>query len=68
MNYFKKQNGKCNICYIDICVKKHIDHKVPLCKSGVHSIDNIQLLCPECNRRKGTKDNEEFLLIKKQVL
>lgn len=32
-----------------------IDHVLPLAKGGTNTIDNIQPLCPACNRQKGTK-------------
>ncbi len=39
---------------------KEIDHVIPLSKSGEHSLDNLQLLCLDCNRSKGDKLPEEF--------
>ena len=63
-----EQGGKCNICASDISKSYHKDHIIPLSLNGEHSISNIQLLCPECNRRKSDKTNEHFLIIKnKQV-
>lgn len=32
-----------------------IDHIVPLSKGGIHSWDNVQLACRECNTAKGNK-------------
>jgi 5-methylcytosine-specific restriction endonuclease McrA len=39
---------------------KEIDHVIPLSKSGQHSLDNLQMLCLDCNRSKGDKLPEEF--------
>lgn len=52
---FCGQNNKCNICGCDISIDYHIDHIKPLSKGGTHTIENIQLLCPLCNLRKGDR-------------
>jgi 5-methylcytosine-specific restriction endonuclease McrA len=39
---------------------KEIDHKVPLSKGGEHILDNLQMLCLDCNRRKHDMTDEEF--------
>lgn len=39
----------------------HIEHKIPLSRGGLHSMENIVLSCPTCNLRKGTKTVEEFV-------
>lgn len=48
------QEGNCVYCRIEL-VKFHVDHIVPLAKGGTNTDDNIQLLCPTCNRKKGSK-------------
>ncbi len=30
-----------------------LDHVIPLARGGLSTIDNLQLLCAECNRLKG---------------
>jgi hypothetical protein len=50
-----KQKSKCNNCFIKIDKKYHIDHIMPIKLGGNNYIDNIQLLCPTCNMRKGAK-------------
>lgn len=60
---YDKFNGKCNICGKPLmidgdCRGEHyptIDHIKPLSKGGVHSWDNVQLLCRYCNGSKGDK-------------
>lgn len=47
-----EQGGVCVICKCDIENNYHIDHIRPLAKKGIHSISNIQLLCPFCNISK----------------
>jgi 5-methylcytosine-specific restriction endonuclease McrA len=52
-----KQRGACVNCLVSF--KKtgyHVDHIIPLVAGGGNMIENIQLLCPECNRKKSAKD------------
>jgi 5-methylcytosine-specific restriction endonuclease McrA len=53
---YERQNGICPIC------KKHFaledmegDHITPWCEGGRTVEENCQMLCRECNRRKGGK-------------
>lgn len=34
----------------------HVDHAVPLVVGGTNDLDNLQLLCPPCNLKKGTRE------------
>ena len=56
-NKIQKQNGLCVYCKIDIRLKYHVDHTIPLAKGGKHEPSNIQILCPTCNVKKATKLN-----------
>ena len=38
-----------------------VDHIVPRAKGGQDIDDNLQLLCPTCNRRKGSRTMRRFL-------
>jgi len=55
------QKWKCIVCKCNIKDKYHMDHIQPLAKGGLHTPDNIQLLCPSCNVRKSAKDPLQFM-------
>lgn len=38
-----------------------IDHIVPLSRDGTHTEDNVELICLDCNRRKGNKTKDEYM-------
>lgn len=55
-----QQGGKCVYCQADLQQGYHIDHRIPLALDGKHEDDNIQLLCPPCNMKKGKKHPDQF--------
>lgn len=51
---FGQQEGRCNGCKMDFPFKIfEVDHIVPQAAGGGGNIENLQLLCPNCNRIKG---------------
>jgi 5-methylcytosine-specific restriction endonuclease McrA len=61
---FVDQKGKCSACRVSLSVSGyHIDHIIALSKGGKHCDQNVQLLCPTCNRRKSAREWTEFLKI-----
>lgn len=56
------QKGKCIACLKNLSVTGYeIDHIHPLFRGGKHADSNVQLLCPSCNRIKGTKEPSMFM-------
>ena len=59
---FGLQEGKCAGCGYGFPFPNfEIDHIVPQAHGGTDHLDNLQLLCNACNRRKGTKSQSQFL-------
>lgn len=61
-NVWVRCDGRCQRCYItdEQCMAatgEHLqfDHEYPWSKGGSDDEDNIQLLCPPCNRSKGAR-------------
>lgn len=40
-----------------------IDHKVPRCRGGKTTMENVVLACEECNSRKADQSYEMFMVI-----
>ncbi len=47
---YDRDQGRCVNCHRDSALE--YDHIIPFSKGGATSIDNLQLLCQRCNRRK----------------
>ena len=47
---------RCEICGETVTANYEVDHKIHLFKAGSNSIDNLQILCPECHRTKTAED------------
>lgn len=58
------QEGKCTACFSWLVVDGkncyHVDHIMPFALGGQNTVDNIQLLCPRCNMKKGAKHPDEW--------
>ncbi len=54
------QDYKCMYCQASLESPCHIDHKLPVSRGGMNGVENLQLLCPTCNLRKGTMTHEEY--------
>ena len=53
---FGQQEGRCGGCKMDFPFKIfEVDHVIPSSKGGTNHLENLQLLCPHCNRVKGNR-------------
>ncbi len=50
---FERDNGQCVKCGRKD--KLEFDHVIPLSRGGSNTLNNLQILCAECNRRKHNK-------------
>lgn len=54
------QRNKCACCKKSLSSGYHVDHVQPISKGGSNGPSNLQILCPNCNLRKGAKDPIEW--------
>ena len=57
------QDGECGVhgfCDVLPDGRWEIDHILPISRGGRNTIENIQLLCVECNKDKGNRTNKEW--------
>ena len=47
-------------CGVSLKNGYHVDHILAIALGGLDDLDNLQLLCPQCNRRKGAKTPEQW--------
>ena len=60
---FGLQEGHCSGCRVMFPFRIfEVDHIVPRAKGGSDHRDNLQLLCPACNRAKGTGTQAELIV------
>lgn len=54
LDVFERDDYRCQMCgrTVDDGIKLHIDHIVPFSKGGSNEMDNLQVLCHECNLAK----------------
>ena len=58
----------CAGCRMDFPFKIfEVDHRVPRSRGGTDHLENLQLLCPSCNRIKGDRP-QEYLVARLRVV
>ena len=64
---FGRQEGICAGCQEFFPFRNFtVDHIIPKAKGGTDHESNLQLLCGACNSMKGTKTQEEFIVLLKE--
>ena len=59
---YGRQEGVCSGCRVMFPFRNMtVDHIVPQSRGGSDHIENLQLLCGDCNSKKGTRPQEEFI-------
>jgi len=54
-------NNKCPYCKTDLTTDNiSFDHIIPISREGLMDIDNLEIVCSRCNRRKGMLTKNEF--------
>lgn len=61
---YRNQKGLCAepTCSKDLYDGYHVDHIMPISLGGGNGPDNLQCLCPECNRKKSSKHPIDWAL------
>lgn len=65
----ERDGGQCYLCGDVVLFNLHyndakyptIEHVIPISKGGTHSWDNVKVACRDCNSRKSTMTDKEFL-------
>ena len=53
---YEEQGGICPICGMHFKIEEmEADHIIPWSDGGKTRLDNCQMLCKDCNRKKGNK-------------
>ena len=65
---FGQQEGVCNGCKTEFPFRiLEVDHRIPRSRGGTDHLENLQLLCPSCNRIKGDRPQEYLLARLKEM-
>ena len=65
---YGKQKGNCKGCRTHFEIQHfEIDHIIPQKHGGSHEVDNLQLLCGNCNSIKGSRPMEYLQARLKQL-
>ncbi|MBU1912517.1 MAG: HNH endonuclease [Candidatus Omnitrophica bacterium] len=68
---YKKYGNKCELCGFNLIVESH--HLLPKNKGGLHEINNLMVLCPNCHAlitRKylGLKNRKDIPSLQRKIV
>ena len=55
-----RQRWRCNHCRSHLPETAEMDHCIPLHAGGGNTLDNLQLLCPNCHALKTRSDRKRY--------
>lgn len=68
LDLIEGQGFRCNLCGITVTPQDaRLDHITPRVDGGADEIENLQWLCDQCNRAKGTLSQRQFILMCRRV-
>lgn len=57
----RHRDATCRYCAVPLDIwNTSVDHKRSVARGGSDSIDNMQIICWQCNAEKGDRDADEF--------
>ena len=64
---YVRDGGICMKCGALVSKKNfHVDHIVPIAAGGDEwDLSNLELSCPQCNLQKGTREEKEYVVLKR---
>jgi len=60
-NVFQTANNLCVKCFLELH-NFDVDHILPRSKGGTDKVDNLQIMCRSCNRKKSDKESIDYRL------
>jgi len=57
----REQDFRCLYCGKDVSEDYSLDHRIPLSRGGDNTVENIDIVCKDCNTKKSTRTKEEYL-------
>ncbi len=63
LKILEEQDYKCLYCGRDVSEDYSLDHRIPLSRGGKNTVENIDIVCKDCNTKKSTRTKKEYLKV-----